>query len=128
LTSRINPDSERSSRSGFLYAEAGIRAPPLSLSPLAASFLRCAPDRFGELLAIYSLVIHNPVVNGIRGHVNLTENAPDPYFYTGRREPDVGFGDLSPPEVHPTSKKMIIRVNAAQFRRERGRQRIASSL
>src|SRR5580700_8522790 len=54
---------ERCSRSGFLFAEAGTGLPPFPapLSPLAASLLRFAPDRF--LLTKPNTLPHNRVAS-----------------------------------------------------------------
>jgi hypothetical protein len=70
--------TERSSRSGLLCAEAGTRAAapfPAPLSPLAASFLRCASDRFH--LTKPNTFLHNRVagVATVRWCSGSTRNA-----------------------------------------------------
>ena len=69
--------SERCSRSGSLCAEAGTRAAapfPAPLSPLAAPFLRCAPDRFLLTKPNTSCTIEMPASlrsDGVRVHPGM---------------------------------------------------------
>ncbi len=69
-------DSERCPRSGSLCAEAGQGLPPFPapLSPLAASFLRCAPDKFLLTKPNTSCTIEVPASlrsDGVRVHPGM---------------------------------------------------------
>jgi hypothetical protein len=69
-------DPERCSRSGSLCAEAGQGLPPFPapLSPLVASFLRCARDRFLLTKPITSCTIEVPASlcsDGVRDHPGM---------------------------------------------------------
>src|SRR5580698_4000467 len=70
--------TERSSRSGLLCAEAGTRAAApfrAPLSPLAASFLRCASDRFLLTRPNTSGTIEVPAslrFDGVRDHPGMS--------------------------------------------------------
>ena len=90
---------ERYSRSGSLRAEAGTRAAapfPAPLSPLAASFLRFAPDRFLLTKPNTSCTIEVPASlrsDGVRDHPGMPFGFPSESAFSFAGIPNISAGN-----------------------------------